>query len=225
LSNVFKFTVATYFQIPEAVIETGVWAKLTPSAQSLYVLLAFKAQRLTSTTIKITAADAAKVGVSANCLKGARENLVATGLVTATRSRDGYTYEILDPVSGERLEQIRDLRAVDPDIVGEYFARHLADFDVQESSYQHLQSQCPFCDHKERLRPFHVSLSDGGGFKCHSCEVDGGLIDFEKLLAGKDGKALDTDQAYARARSGLLAAGRRLTKHRTEQIAEARAAL
>jgi hypothetical protein len=223
MSNIFQFTPLTYHQTPDALIETGLYGVLTPSARALYALLCFKAQRLSSATARVTATDAALVGVAVNMVKSAREDLVEHKLVRATRGREGYLYELLDPLSGEALEQIQDLHAVDPEIVEEYFVDQLASFDAIESSYHHITSHCPFCEHKMRLMPFHVSCANGGGFTCHKCGVNGGVIDFEQLLAEKSGEELDRNRAYARARAGLLSAGRRVTKRRTAELAMARA--
>ena len=72
MSSIFRYTPVTYFQIPKSLIETGVWAMLKPSAKDLYTLLLYLADRNSNHILSVTAADAAKVGLSVNAVKEAR---------------------------------------------------------------------------------------------------------------------------------------------------------
>lgn len=235
MSNIFRHTAHTYFQIPEAVIESGVYAKLSPSAQALYTLLLYLAQKRSSTVIKLTASDAAKVGLSPRSVQSARKELIECKLIAATQERLGYTYELLDPVSGQSLEIIVDLARVDPEVVGEYFAEMLAAYDPQETG-QGLQAFCPFhIRTSERIRTLHVTFDQGGAFKCNrdwqlskedkdinpSCK-SGGIVDFAIAMAEKSGETLSKNQAYGRVIHTELAIMRKQKRQEAEELAERR---
>jgi hypothetical protein len=223
VSNVFRYTPTTYFQTPEVVIESGVWARLIPSARSLYTLILYLAQRNSRPVVSVTASDAAKVGLSVNSVKAARECLVRHKLIAATRTSDGYSYEILDASTGNGLEPIEDLSKVDEVVVREYFLHKLSGYDPDELHHG-LRLRCPFHPStKQRQKPFHVTFLDGGGFKCHDCDHKGGIIDFEIAMASKGGEHLSRNKAFGQVRQALLSAGRRYEKCREEEMKQARA--
>lgn len=233
MSNIFRHTAHSYFQVPDAVIESGVFAELCPSAQSLYVLLLHLSQKKSRTLIKLTASDAAKVGLSPRSVQAAREDLVKHKLIAATQERLGYTYEILDPVSGQSLEIIEDLARVDPEVVGEYFAEMLAAYDPQQIG-DGLHAFCPFhVRSSEKAHPLHVTFERGGAFKCFrdnklekdgvaSCK-SGGIVDFAIMMAEKGGETLSKNQAYGRVIRTELAIMRKQKRQEAEELAERRA--
>jgi hypothetical protein len=229
MTNVFRWSPLTYFQMPEAIIESGVFAQLSPSAQSLYTLLLYLAQKTSSTVIKLTASDAAKVGLSPRSVKPAREDLVKHELIAATGNHHGFTYEVLDPITGQTLELLEDLINVDAEVIGEYFVEHLTDYDPQELNMGMsvgLRAWCPFHERSsERPHPLHVTFANGGLFKCNeeSCEVKGGIIDFTMAMAKKNGETLSKNQAWGRVRSSLLSIRRRQSRRKAQELAEARA--
>lgn len=225
MSNIFRFTPHTYFQIPEAAIESGKWAKLKSSAKDLYTLLLFMAQKNSSAFVTLTAIDAIKVGLSVNAVRDGRLDLLAARLIAAERTSEGYVYEILDPVSGESLERIEDLTKVDAEIVGLYFMEYLAGRNHVETA-DGLKCACVFHqEKKDRDKNMSVTFSDGGLFRCHSCNTQGGILDFETLMAAKDGESINRDRAYSRVRTLHLRNGRRLGKQRAKDDAAARAML
>jgi hypothetical protein len=225
MSNIFRFTSVTYFQTPESLIETGVWAKLTPSAKDLYMLLLYRAQKTSSETLTLTAADAGRVGLHPNSVKAARENLIEHKLITATRARDGYTLELLNPTGGS-LQRIEDVTKVDPEIVEEYFLERLAAYDVQEHHYQALEAHCPFHESmKGRKHPLHITCIDGGAFKCHQCDVSGGIVDFEIAMSARDGSELDRNRAYSKVRDAFVTAARKRERRKAEDMVRALAML
>ena len=225
MSNIFQFTASTYFQIPEAAIESGKWAQLKASAKDLYTLLLYTAQRNSSAFVTLTAMDAAKVGLSVNAVKDGRDSLIAARLISAERTSEGYVCEILDPVSGESLERIDDLAKVSADIVGLYFMDYLASRNHMDT-VDGLQCACVFHEErKERDKNLSVTFSDGGAFHCHVCAAQGGILDFETRMAAKDGEQINRDRAYSRVRTTHLRNGRKLGKQRAKEAASIRAML
>ena len=228
MSNVFRFTPLTYFQVPDVLIEAGIYGSLIPSARDLYALLLYKAQRTSRTVVNVTATDAAKVGLSPRSVQAARACLIDHRLIAATRNSAGYLYELLNPASGETLERIEEITQVDPELIAEYFLERLAAYDAEESHLAHsFKSRCPFHSTlKERDKPLHIVCTDGGMFKCHGRGCDqsagGGIVDFEIALAKKNGETLDKDRAYGRVRDALLSAGRKRSRREAEELAERR---
>ncbi|MFZ0633874.1 MAG: hypothetical protein WAM56_21470 [Acidobacteriaceae bacterium] len=238
MSNVFRYTALSYYQMPEAVMESGVLAELSLSALRLYLYLLYRAQKTSSSIVKLTAGDAMKAGLSLRSVLPAREELIGCKLIAATQGRRGFTYELLDPVSGQSLEAIEDLSKVDPEVVGEYFMDHLAGYDPQEKG-QGLQAYCPFhMRTSERVHTLHVTFDRGGAFKCNrdwhlskegkdinpSCK-SGGIIDFEMAMAERNGSPLSKNQAWGQVRSSLLSIMRRKKRQEAEELAERRAML
>jgi hypothetical protein len=188
------------------------------------VLLLYIAQKTSSAFIGLTAADAVKAGLSINAVKTGRDDLVAAGLISAERTSDGYSYEILDPATGERLERIEDLTKVSPDIVGLYFIEHLGDREHIQI-IDGLRCNCPFHEEKVRDRHLSVTFTDGGAFHCHTCKAEGGIIDFEIAMAARDGETITRNRAYARVRAAHLGNMRKLAKRRAKELAALRAML
>jgi hypothetical protein len=220
MSNIFQFTPQTYFQIPEAAIESGKWASLKSSAKDLYTLLLYVAQKNSNTLVMLTAVDAAKVGLSVNAVKAGRDGLLRAKLISAERTSDGYSYEILDPVIGASLERVENLTTVAAEVVGLYFLEYLANRNHVET-VDGLKSACPFHDEKkDRDKNLSVTFSDGGAFHCHHCETQGGILDFETLMAAKDGEKINRDRAYSRVRAIHL---RNMRKQRRQQARDAAA--
>lgn len=224
MSNVFQFTTATYFQIPESVIESGKWARLTPSAKDLYTLLLYYAQKNTVTTIMLTAKDMLLVGMGRNSLSDAIDSLQDDEkLIIAERGSRGYTFELRDPVTGEELERIEDITKVSPEIVAMYWLDHLGNRSHAEFAGG-LSVRCIFHEEKkDRDRNLSVTFSDGGAFHCHRCGEKGGILDFEIAVAAKDEEKINRNQAYSRVRTAHLRNGRKLAKRRARELAEAQA--
>lgn len=223
MSNIFQFTPHTYFQVPEAVIESGNWASLKSSAKDLYTLLLYMAQKHSNPLVMLTAVDAAKVGLSVNAVKDGRDNLVRAKLISAERTNDGYSYELLDPISGTSLERIVDLTKVSPDIVGLYFTEYLSSRNHVET-VDGLKCACAFHEEKkDRNKNLSVTFTDGGAFHCHECNVGGGVIDFEIMMAAKDGEQINRDRAYSRVRAIHVRNIRRQLRQQAKDAAAARA--
>jgi hypothetical protein len=225
VSNVFRFSSVSYFQVPESLIQTGTWALLKESAKDLYLLLLHEAQRTSSIIVRLKAADAAKVGLVPNSVKAGRDDLIANGLIAATKGNGGFLYELLNPATQQSLAYIEDLTKVDPEVVGDYFAEALAAYDPQEL-HQSLQAHCPFHDSlKGRQHPLHVTFTNGGAFTCHDCNTAGGIVDFEIALAARNGESLDRNRGYGRVREALLSVARKRERRRVEDLALARSIL
>ncbi len=225
MSNIFQFTSNTYFQIPEAAIESGKWAMLKSSAKDLYTLLLYMAQKNSSVFVTLTATDAAKVGLSVNAVKDGRDDLHVAQLISPDRTSEGYSYELLDPVTGESLERIEDLTKVSAEIVGLYFMEYLASHNHVET-VDGLKCACVFhTESKDRGKNLSVIFTDGGAFHCHGCDAKGGILDFETMMAAKDGETINRDRAYSRVRATHLRNMRKQGKQQARDAAAARAML
>ena len=223
MSNVFQFTTATYFQIPESVIESGKWARLTPSAKDLYTLLLYYAQRNTATIMMLTAKDMLLAGIGKNALSKAVDSLHTEKLVLAERGSRGYTFELRDPVTGLELEKIEDIKKVSPEIVAMYWQDHLGNRNHTEY-VGGLTVNCIFhAEKKDRDKNLSITFHDGGAFNCHNCGQHGGILDFEVAMAARDGEKINKNQAYSRVRAAHLRNGRKLAKQRARELAEAQA--
>lgn len=92
-----------YFGVHQHVIRSGLWARLRPGAQSLYIFLAHQSER--TSTRKVAATDAeisAVVGVKQRTLCNARKQLSELELVQSRRGAGNkFTYILCDPETGQ----------------------------------------------------------------------------------------------------------------------------
>lgn len=221
MSNVFEFTSVTYFQVPEHVIDSGRWARLTHKAKDLYVLILRHAQRYSTTTLRLTSKDMARVGISRNSVNAAIESLDAEKLIHAKLGSHGYTFTLLDPATGTDLEAIKDLRAVKPEVVAMYFQDHIGGDYFITPNGRNITAACIFHQEKKRERSLNIDTDGGGAFKCHRCEAQGGILAFERAVAASKGEKITETQAYARVRAAHTRNARKLSKQREKQFAEA----
>ncbi|HEV2133392.1 MAG TPA: hypothetical protein VGR47_03945 [Terracidiphilus sp.] len=225
MSNVFQHTPVSYFQIPEALIESGKWASLTENGRNLYILLLYYAQKHSLTTIALTAKDAAQVGMGKNAIRDALRSLEAERLVKGSRGSRGYTFELLDPITGNALERINNLSQVDPEIVRTYALDKLGDREYTEHA-SGLSVNCPFhTEKKARDKNLSFTFDGGGAYNCRSCGAKGGIIDFEIEMAAKEGEIISKTVAHRRVRAEHVSNSIKLAKRKARELAEARVIL
>lgn len=91
-----------YFGIPQQVLRTGLWAKMKPSEQNLYVCLMHESERYS--TRQITRSDmtlCALSGLSSRAFCNARKRLQEFRLIECRRGRGNvYRYTICNPETG-----------------------------------------------------------------------------------------------------------------------------
>jgi hypothetical protein len=91
-----------FFSVPQFVIRTGLWPRLKPSQQSLYVGLLHEAERYRSRELLRTDAQLFELcGVSNRSLRNARIKLQEHGLIGFRPLRNGHLYTICDPRTGK----------------------------------------------------------------------------------------------------------------------------
>ena len=91
-----------YFGVPQKVIRGGLWPKMKPSEQSLYVCLLHESERYSTRAFRRTDAQLrALSGVSPRAFCNARKKLQERGLISYNRGRGNvYNYVICDPETG-----------------------------------------------------------------------------------------------------------------------------
>ncbi len=91
-----------YFGIPHQVIRGGLWAKMKPSEQSLYVCLLHESERCSTRELQRTDAQLGDLsGLSTRAFCNARKKLQERGLISYKRGRgNGYAYTICDQHTG-----------------------------------------------------------------------------------------------------------------------------
>jgi hypothetical protein len=220
-ANIFQYTPVEYFQLPSAPFENGTWKLLPPSARDLFTLICFQAHQLGSKNVSLTADQCeTEAGLSVNAVRKARNALVSLQLIRATRNRGGYLYELLDPVTGEELVQIQDLRKVEAELVGLYFSGELASWSAIET-HQGIKARCPFHDsNKQRETSLHVTFEEGGAFMCHTCDAKGNIIQFEQRMSAEAGRILNANAAYSAVRRKHIANSRTLARTRAKLLAQ-----
>ena len=87
-----------FFTVPQHVLRFGIWARLTPSAQSLYIVLLHEVERRQLRELRVTDARLKELGgVSQRAARDARIKLQEIGLISYRLASGGYVYTILDP--------------------------------------------------------------------------------------------------------------------------------
>jgi len=91
-----------FFGVPQKVIREGLWAKMKPSEQSLFVCLLHESERCSTRELARTDAQLyALSGVSPRAFCNARKKLQERGLILYQRGRGNvYIYAICDPEAG-----------------------------------------------------------------------------------------------------------------------------
>lgn len=104
LSNMFR-NVCAFFTVPQALVRSGLLAKMRPVEVAVYIALLHEFERRSTTSMKITNAHLKKLaGVSARALHEARPWLKQRGLINNQRTAGGaFIYALLHPVTGEPL--------------------------------------------------------------------------------------------------------------------------
>jgi len=91
----------SFFGVHPLVIRSGLWARMLPGQQSLYIYLMEESERCCTREIKRADQEiTATVGVAARTLCNARKKLQEYGLVVCRRGEGNkYTYTICNPVT------------------------------------------------------------------------------------------------------------------------------
>jgi hypothetical protein len=91
-----------YFGLSQHVLRSGLWARMKPGEQNLYVCLMHESERYS--TRKLTRTDAALrelTGLSSRTFCNSRKKLREWNLITCTRGQGNvYCYEICNPQTG-----------------------------------------------------------------------------------------------------------------------------
>ncbi|MCU1311385.1 MAG: hypothetical protein JWO20_2510 [Candidatus Angelobacter sp.] len=103
MSNPFRNTGITYFQVPDEIIKSGVLAKLRPTTLRAYLVLLFKVQRHSRpSALSITDAEMQELAsISENSMTQARREMAKFKLANTQRGRGGvHAYTLLNPSTG-----------------------------------------------------------------------------------------------------------------------------
>jgi hypothetical protein len=194
-----------YFQLPQAFVADGFIWRLPASAKDLYTFLHWKAQRFSSSTVRVKNEE---LGLNPATERRARAALLREGLVNASRGTGGvYEYTICDPKTkeplrkpheplrfphakhkkagarSECLKQTRrggDLRQLIDGLTPEAKLRfYEARVSPQRRVPDGYWARCPFHDDTEAS----LHITRDGLWYCHGCKGGGGLIDFEQELS------------------------------------------
>jgi hypothetical protein len=183
-------------------------------------------QRFPKTVFTLAADDCKHAtGLSPNSMTVARKQLSGEKLIHSTPVTSGFTYEILDPVTGKSIEQMVNFNDLRSDQLEAYFLHHLSGHNPVLHEDGQAIFNCPFhYSAKTRRRDLSVKLSDGGPWKCHhaSCERSGKLVAFERAIAEARRKPISTAQAHHRIKSIILQGDMRRAKREQDAIEEAR---
>ena len=190
MSNIFRHTSETYFQVPNRLMADGIFRHLKPSSMELYLAVLKQAQAKSSAVVMFNTSTVLEmIDVAPRHLQTAREQLREYNLVDSTQVRRGmWTFEILTPHGKGLNSAVLDLDKLSRDEVISYFWPHLADYDAFIAADNNLLARCPFhSSHKLRERPFSLKLSDGDGngigvWHCFECLKAGKMVEFEMRL-------------------------------------------
>jgi len=91
-----------FFGVHQAVMRTGLWARMRPGEQSLYVTLMHESERRSTRQFKLKDGDVGRIyGIAPRTLCNARKKLQELGLILyLSSSGNVYTYTICDPETG-----------------------------------------------------------------------------------------------------------------------------
>ena len=104
MSNILHGTEIYYFQIPKAVIVSGILRELSPSALKMYMVLFYQAQESSRSDVRVPDDQfVADAGISLNSVRAGRAELLERGLIQVESTVDGYTYLICDPATKEPI--------------------------------------------------------------------------------------------------------------------------
>jgi hypothetical protein len=183
VSNIFRNTTETYYQVPDRLMTDGT---LRPSSISLYLTILKQAQKKSSTIVLFkTSAILKMIDIAPRHFQTAREQLQKYNLVKSAEVKRGlWLFELLS-LHGVGLDNsIIGLDKLSKEKVESYFLPHLKDYDFLLREDGNLVSRCPFhIGYKPKERSFHLKLVDDGMgigvWNCFACEKAGGIIDFE----------------------------------------------
>ncbi len=200
MSNIFRATGQTYFQVPQSLITTGHFQQLGKTAFKLYLWLCFEAQRTSKGTITAPGMHIAKsVGIVDTKVGAARRELEDLNMIETCKAGLSYRYTLCDPTTGlpiqgnsEELARL-DFDELSPEQLKLYFGQHLTESRDTENG---LSARCPF--HDDSNPSLTVSLDSGGAWQCHGCGRHGKLVHFEIAIAEVKGDSIGTREAHRR---------------------------
>ena len=207
-------------------MKPSIWPRLKSVSQSLYVHLLHLSQihsREFHTLTDVQIAEA--TGVSIKSVPTARDQLQKMKLVTHVRETKGHQYRVLDPATGRPLAKIEDFNALSPELIENFFLDRLRGYDPFRDD-NGLRAICPFhIPTKSRKRDLSVKLSNGGVWHCFDkgCDKAGKLVEFERLLAMKNGPAITVTEAAHSVRNFFAEASRKRIEQESMELDARRA--
>jgi hypothetical protein len=186
MSNIFRHTSETYFQVPNRLMADGIFGHLKPSSMALYLTVLKQAQAKSSTVVLFNTSTVLEaIAVAPRHLRSARAQLQEYNLVGSTEVKRGlWTFEILTPHGVGLNNSVLDLDKLSKDEVTSYYLPYLGDRDAIFTADGNLIARCPFhYSHKLREKPFHLKLTDDGNgigvWNCFGCLKAGRMVEFE----------------------------------------------
>ena len=201
MSNIFRHTSDTYFQIPKKIIKDRLLIALSQPAKDLLLYLLYEAQeKSTSVLLLPTSRVLERTGISRyRPFRDARGQLALHGLVLSEEVKSGlWRYEIVTRTSIQDI----DLDALSRSELENFFSSRLGDDSRPDDNG--LRFTCPFHINRKREQPFSVKLvhtDDGPGpgvWHCFQCERSGKLIELEKQIARHNNQPIESHEAHKR---------------------------
>jgi hypothetical protein len=203
MSNVIEDS--TYFQFPTDVMP--LLGSLKLASLRLLVLILHEAQRYSSPTIKLSTGQIVeRVGLDRGSIRSAREQLQEMRLVRSVEIPTDriWVYTLLNPKTGKDRplpRSFRNLVSMPPNSILAYFKDRLSTGDPEPYGYLKIKARCPFHTSKASDKNFVATVTKQGGvFICHKCNVKGGMIDLEVMLAEHQ-ENIDRKEAFRRIMS------------------------
>jgi hypothetical protein len=197
VSNVFRNTGITYFQLPQAIIDNELLPEISGSAFKLFAFLCSEAQRMSDPTVTISGlrlSDA--TGIAPTRIGSARRELVDHWLIKSQKMRRGHAYTICDsqtgaPIPSNESTALRvDFNDLSQEQLRAYFVSYLKNVKDKGGS---IEACCPF--HDDTSPSLRISLKEHGDWYCHGCLRKGKLIHFQVELAALENRIISLREA------------------------------
>lgn len=127
MSNVFRSQSVPFFPVPQELLRSGQFAKLTGAAVKLYVAICYEAQRKSSPSVELSNSTIRElVGLSPSAIRRARTQLWENGLIDADDVPGVPTlYVLLNPQTRKPADTIPEKHRARYSKLGERSARIL----------------------------------------------------------------------------------------------------
>jgi hypothetical protein len=211
MSNIFRDTGISYFQVPNSLIPSGILGDLRQSALKVYFVLLYQAQQRTRSDVPFTNAQlVVDAGIAPNSLIAGRTELVEHGLVQIEPISGGYIYVLCDPATKQPILRRKHEALSDtsdsaksqqcPKPASARGARAYVENLSSEEKRHYFESRlpgrrkpttggfmalCPFHDDTDPSLKVDI---DRAGWYCHGCRAHGGMVALEQRIADCDAK-------------------------------------